>query len=196
MPALNSWSSLFPASSKVLGLQEHTITLGDCPIVLCFESWILCVCACVFACVCAYICVCKYSISLHILVIYFYIYYIYIVKSLAYNLQLGSFLIPGLIILTVLPSDSDSLFKLCVIPHFETGSLCVVLTGLKLTMQTRMASNSQGSMCLCLLSAKIKGLTWEAHDKHLLNCKQFVWMNLCDHPSNSADRAALGLKAV
>lgn len=33
-----------------------------------------------------------------------------------------------------------------------TGSYCVALAGLELTMQTRLASNSESSFCLCLLS--------------------------------------------
>lgn len=44
-----------------------------------------------------------------------------------------------------------------------TGTHYVALAGLKLTMQTRLAQNSQSWACLCLLSAGMKGMchhTW------------------------------------
>ena len=41
---------------------------------------------------------------------------------------------------------------------FETGSHYVALVVLELTTQTSLASNSQRSTCLCLLSTEIKGM--------------------------------------
>jgi hypothetical protein len=43
-----------------------------------------------------------------------------------------------------------------VLVLFETGSTYVTLAVLELTTQTRLASNSQTSACLCLLSTKMK----------------------------------------
>ena len=46
---------------------------------------------------------------------------------------------------------------------FETGFLCVALAILELTLQTRLASNSERLTCLCLPSPEIKGV----HHHHL-----------------------------
>ena len=45
-------------------------------------------------------------------------------------------------------------FCIYLFQFFETGFPCV----LELTLQTRLALNSQRSICLCLLSARIKGV--------------------------------------
>lgn len=46
--------------------------------------------------------------------------------------------------------------------HIETGSPYIVLAGLKLAVQTRLAMNSQGSACLCLLGNGIRGVSFMA----------------------------------
>lgn len=46
----------------------------------------------------------------------------------------------------------------CLLVHFETGSHCVALDILELTMQTRLSLNSYRSACLALSSAEFKGL--------------------------------------
>jgi hypothetical protein len=51
---------------------------------------------------------------------------------------------------------------------FGTRLLCVALAVLELALQSRLASNSQRSSCLCLLSARIKGV----HHHHLA----FKWV--------------------
>lgn len=57
---------------------------------------------------------------------------------------------------------------------FETASYCVTLTGLKLIMQSRLASNSQRSICLlCFLGA---GVTNIHHHARLL---RFTKVKLC-----------------
>ena len=43
---------------------------------------------------------------------------------------------------------------------FETGSHCVSLAGPELTMQIKLASNTQRSVCLCLSRARIKDI-WQ-----------------------------------
>lgn len=40
----------------------------------------------------------------------------------------------------------------------ETGSHCVTLTALKFNIETWLTLSSQGTVCLCLLGAKVKGL--------------------------------------
>jgi hypothetical protein len=41
---------------------------------------------------------------------------------------------------------------------FETGSLCIALVILEITLKTKLVSNWQRSACLCLLSAGTKGV--------------------------------------
>ena len=48
-------------------------------------------------------------------------------------------------------------FFVCGFP-FETGSHYVALDGQEITIETRLALNSQSSTCLCLLSVEITGM--------------------------------------
>ena len=50
------------------------------------------------------------------------------------------------------------LFFLFYFWFFKAEFLCVVLAVLELALYTRLALNSQRSICLCLLSARIKGV--------------------------------------
>lgn len=51
---------------------------------------------------------------------------------------------------------------------FETGSCCVDLAGQELDMQTRQASSSKKSACLCQLSVWIKGMYYYARPTYML----------------------------
>lgn len=48
---------------------------------------------------------------------------------------------------------------------FETGSFYLALAYLEVTMQTKLASNSQRSPCLCVQNAKIKGICCHTHGR-------------------------------
>lgn len=48
---------------------------------------------------------------------------------------------------------------------FEKGSHCVSLADLELAKQTRLASDSENSACLCLLSAGMKGAHYHTHQQ-------------------------------
>jgi hypothetical protein len=60
----------------------------------------------------------------------------------------------------------------------ETGSLFVVLAVLEFTMKTRLASSSQRSTCLCILSAAIKRPTMPGLREQFLEIDLFYHVGL------------------
>ena len=62
---------------------------------------------------------------------------------------------------------------LFLILFFKTRFLSVQLWDLALALQTRLALNSQRSTCLCLLSARIKGVRHHRPGKFVLHCYKY-----------------------
>jgi hypothetical protein len=64
----------------------------------------------------------------------------------------------------------------------ETGSHCIALASLTLTMETRLASNLSRATCLCLLSTGTKGMYHNAqpHMKWVVFfLKSFIYAFVC-----------------
>lgn len=80
------------------------------------------------------------------------------IGMILWNLLLPSPLPPPFLFL-LLPNPPSSPFSFS---SLETGSLYEALTVLELAIETRLATNSQRFICLCLPSAEIKGVHY--HD--------------------------------